>query len=376
MNAVDHSSILRHSLSLAGETVELHAIFGHWDDYLELILPERQELVEIVRRGFACIAPEGPFGSLDIRFHQVSPPIISVLALYVGTPEHRSRPRRERLASILAELVRAVPALDCGELLPDRSLAAEAASADQPGPAIKNPEPANIHIESSTSYRHKHSSSPEIPCETMISEKLEQHGTNIHSGGSYSGHHEESLRGQRVSPVIPPDAGMISLDSVKELAKRGQLNKALHILEGILKLHPNNCDARKLMEALRLLERREKRRRREPYNAQTQLEVGFSYLLFERDGEAVEAFNKAAKINPHQYLHHLLLGIALHRQGKVEEARRAYWRAAQLRPKDNVYIDLLDALEKGEPPLPIAEASVGQQARRPASRDRISVQAI
>lgn len=314
MDAIGQASTLRHSITLAGEAGELYAIFGKWDDYVEIVLPEKPELVEAAQRGVSTINPETAFGSIDVRFHNASPPLISILALYVSAPEHRSRSRSERLSSILEKLARAVPAFDFGDLLREQSTPALSPSRDQ-----------------------------------TIS-------TAIASS----------------KPAIK-----ISLESVIELARRGQVNKALRSLDGILLIQPNNYDAWKFREELRLLERREKRRRREPYNLQAQLEVGFSYLLVERNEDAAEALARATKINPNQYLAHLLLGIALHRQGQVKRARSAYRRAAKLRPDDKKTLEgLLDALDRGEPPLPIAETRPAQWSIQPAIEDRPYVQAV
>ena len=64
-------------------------------------------------------------------------------------------------------------------------------------------------------------------------------------------------RDQTISTAIASSkpAIKISLESVIELARRGQVNKALRSLDGILLIQPNNYDAWKFREELRLLER-------------------------------------------------------------------------------------------------------------------------
>jgi len=335
MKAVDRSSPLRRPISIAGEAAELYAIFGRWDDYLEIILPEKPELVEMVRCELAGICPATSFGSIDVRFHEVSPPMISVLALYVSAPEQRSRSHHERLSSILVELVRAVPALDFGDLLPEQS---------RPVPIGASEQAAEV----------EEKTVPAIEPDTIDPQP------------------------QKISTTASGKSDIkISLEPVKELARRGQVNKALRTLEGILQIQPSNYDAWKFKEELKLLERREKRRRREPHNVQAQLEVGFSYLLLDRNEEAADALARATKISPDQYLAHLLLGIAFHRQGHVNRARSAYKRAARLRPGDSsTHADLLEALDRGDPPLPVAETGLGTWGRQPPFRDQIYVPAV
>jgi len=47
---------------------------------------------------------------------------------------------------------------------------------------------------------------------------------------------------------------------------------------------------------------------------------------------AIKHFSKAVEINPNFELAYLNLGVALSRQGKIDEAIRSYTRALQLKP--------------------------------------------
>lgn len=143
----------------------------------------------------------------------------------------------------------------------------------------------------------------------------------------------------------------------RELAARGNLHKALRILDELLRDSPGLFEAEELAAAIRTLDRREKRVRREPRSSQARLEVGFSYLRLGRNRDAAQALREAVRMEPDFYLAQLLLGISLHRLGDVLLAGSAYRRAGQLRPAERVPAELLSALEKGEPPFELAEST-------------------
>ena len=105
------------------------------------------------------------------------------------------------------------------------------------------------------------------------------------------------------------------------------------------------------------MERREKRRRKEPSNPQAHMEAGFSYLAMNREPEALDALRRASRLDPRSYISHLLLGIAYHRIGDTAQARSAYRSAQRLHRDDSLFLELQSALERGEPPPELAEAA-------------------
>jgi tetratricopeptide (TPR) repeat protein len=143
----------------------------------------------------------------------------------------------------------------------------------------------------------------------------------------------------------------------------------LRTLATALRCEPSYAPAAALRRTLLVLEQREKRRRREPRNARAQLEAGFSYLLASRCREAVDALGTAARLEPTHYLAHLLYGIALHGEGETQIAKRAYESAARLKPYEEVPRRLIAALERGEPPPPMVDATPDARRARSSSDD-------
>ncbi|GEM_PF-5014675 len=330
-------TVIKHDFWLAGEQGQLYALASRSDDYIELTIPNGCSVVERYKDALADLAHETDSTSLSTQIHKGPPAIIAVLHLRLSADEHGSPPFEERLASILSTLSKAVPAFDFGDLLPD-----EAKPMEQVQPPSMEAAPA--------------------PLGEAIPSLVEAA--------------PQSLSEEAEASPRPMLVAAASLRSIRQDAKLGRLHRALRALEEILKREPNHPEAWSLMEELKLLERREKRRRREPNSAQTQLEAGFSYLLFERNQEAADAFTRATRIDSNHYLSHLLLGIALHREGQVSRARKAYQSAGRLCPKDNSYMDLLQALEQGKPPMPVAEGPATTRTRYPSTLEMPWEQAV
>jgi hypothetical protein len=318
---------LERDLPLWGKAARLYASCGRSDDYLELAFPEAPDLVSAIRERLTGVDPWSGDEGLDLRFHDGPPVTVSLLALHLDS-EQRALPRTERLTALLLQLAQIVPDLEFGDLLPEHV---------RPAPALPQPDDGALHEGSkmvdpaSVACRPEVSAAP--PAETSPNEPI----------------------APKPSPRV--DAEDLFLQAMGQ-ARKGHSHKALRLLEELLHDHPTNGPAWKLREEIRLLERREKRRQRDPRSGQAQLEVGFSYLIVERNQEAAKALSAAARLDPVAYLSHLLLGIALHREGERESAREAYQRAARLQPEsDGVCADLLESLERGEPPIPLAESS-------------------
>ncbi|HEX2987716.1 MAG TPA: tetratricopeptide repeat protein, partial [Chloroflexota bacterium] len=257
----------------------------------------------------------------DLRFYEGPPATLSLLALHIA-PEERALSRDERLTALLAQLAQVVPDLEFGDLLPNRVV---------PSPVQRSEETL-----------------PPAAMQTAIA--------------------------QPQCPTEEPLQSAVDglLFQTMELARNGHSHKALRALEELLHNYPTNGPAWKLREEIRLLERREKRRQKDPRNPQTILEVGFSYLILERNRDAAEALRSAIRLDPKTHLSHLLLGIALHREGERDGAREAYLQAARLQPEaDSVCNDLLRALERGEPPMPLTESN---RASRPRPQPRTTFQ--
>ncbi len=160
------------------------------------------------------------------------------------------------------------------------------------------------------------------------------------------------------------------LKESQELVARGRIHKALRAVDELLRLDPSHSDAIRLRDSLRLLERREKRRFREPRSTQAQLEAGFSYLAHNRNREAIAALTQAGRLSPELHLAHLLLGVAFHREGDVASAKRAYERAARWPSNESTCRDLIASLLRGEPPPPLMEAEPDcDRTERRARRD-------
>ena len=319
---------LERAISVDGQDGRLFASCGVSDDYLELTLPEAVGLESPLLSGLRalCHAPDGRIG---VQLCDGTPALVCVTVLYVNAPEQRTRPPIVRVADILSELARVAPAFDFGDLLPEEVRRPRLSRAQHV--AVPSLEPEREAVTPSTSL--------------SVVERVQRPVGPV--GGTSP--LEDTVQAQ------PSAAGM---EKANALAARGQLHKALRAVDDVLRLAPDLFEARQLLEWLKLLEQREKKRRREPRNPQAQLEAGFSYLQLEAYHDAADALRSACQLGPNLYLAHLLCGIALHRLGEVREARSAYFRAARLRPGDDIHDDLLSALEKGQPPMPLVEGSI------------------
>lgn len=236
------------------------------------------------------------------------------------------------MADILLKLAHAAPALDCGDLIPER---------------VRPPRPSRVQQTGGLSLARGQEAASSITTPPS-------NGTVQKLGAPQPARH--------LKTAIQAQPSTASMEKAHALAARGQLHKAFRVVDDVLRLAPDHAEARLLRERLRLLEQREKNRRREPRNPRAQLEAGFSYLQLEANRDATDALQKACQLSPDLYLAHLLRGIALHRLGEVREARSAYFRAARLRPGDDIHDDLLSALERGEPPMPLVEGEISAPA--------------
>ncbi len=320
----------------------LFASCGVSDDYLELTLPEAVGLESPVLTGLRAMS-QAADGGIAVQLCGGAPTLVCVTVLYVNAPEQRTRPPIVRVADILTELARVAPAFDFGDLLPEEVRCQQPAHAQRASSLQSETEPAIL----SAGF-----SDPEA----------------VRPPAAASLHTDPS----GVTPQTQPSAAV--MEKAHAMAARGQLHKALRAVDDVLRFAPDHFEARQLRDWLRLLEQREKKRRREPRNPQAQLEAGFSYLQLEANHDAADALRKACQLSPNLYLAHLLCGIALHRLGEVGEARSAYFRAARLRPGDDVHDDLLSALEKGLPPMPLVEGATPAPAGLTrAERPRLAV---
>jgi len=227
------------------------------------------------------------------------------------------------VADILLKLAHAAPALDCGDLIPER---------------VRPPRPSRVQQTGGLSLARGQEAASSITTPPS-------NGTVQKLGAPQPARH--------LKTAIQAQPSTASMEKAHALAARGQLHKALRVVDDVLRLALDHAEARLLRERLRLLEQREKKRRWEPRNPQAQLEA---------NRDATDALQKACQLSPDLYLAHLLRGIALHRLGEVREARSAYFRAARLRPGDDIHDDLLSALERGEPPMPLVEGEISAPA--------------
>ncbi len=234
------------------------------------------------------------------------------------------QPYAERIAGIFEKLARAVPVLDFGDLIPETTT--EAAPSPPPVECVA------------------------LPASEPAVERLAQ---AVPTGNEARWHPDDAIAG--LAPAAHRFANADRLRDARRLAARGHVHKALRAVEDVLRADPDDGEAQVLQEHLQLLARRVKRREREPKNAQAHLEAGFSYLTLECDREAINALREAIRLAPGLYLAHLLLGIALHRDGEVAAASQAYERARLLRPRDEMPGSLLAALQRGEPPPLLVE---------------------
>lgn len=314
-------------VTLSGHDIELFASLGRVDDYLELELP-RSAYASGLLEGLDGLPTELAGDRLDWRARDGDPPILSFMLLRSGSHQPAD-PAPARLGRLLSEIARLAPGFDFGELAPKPP-------AEAP---IPSPMPALPVAQTAPRV--------EAPAPAPLSEQsADAPPTGNHPGKG--GH----------NPAWLMDRSSIAV--AMEHARRGRTHQALRILNEVLSRTPGHQEAHHLRDSLRLMERREKRRRREPRNAQAQLEAGFSYLALNRGQDALDALTSATRLDPRHHLAHLLLGIAYHREGRADSARAAYLRSSRLRPDPGVFPDLLSALDRGDPPPELAEAPVSQ----------------
>ena len=312
---------------VAGRPGQLFVSSGRADDYLELALPAGLDRESGLVSNLRCLRSIQNGVEIGLHVHQHSPVIVSLTALYINTPESQALPIRDRSLRILAGMQRVAPELDFGDLLPESLMASiETQPANPPAGTTDPAVNAGLAVGQSDSG---------APNENAPTAGKGQSGLTI-------------VPTEAPRPEIPVGPSVAEqMVKIREHAARGRLHKALRLLEAVLQREPDRYEAIQLRQSLKLLERREKRRQREPRNAQAHLEVGFSYLTLERDQEAAESLRQATRLDRNLFLAHLLLGIAEHRRGQLPSARDSYGRAAQLRPGDETVLDLLSALERG-----------------------------
>lgn len=293
---------------------------GLADDYLEMNLPDSVEPdSEMLRH----LGDNATVYDLDVQVYPGRPVLVGVTALYIDAPERKASPQARRIETILTQLSGMIPGIDFGDLLPERSAAA-------------------------------------TPLDAGAVQKAEEQAPPA------------SARQVRLLDPLLLRMRSARVEKARGLAGSGHLKKATTLLEEVLRDSPGDPGAVPLLEAIRLLERREKRLRKEPASLQANLEVGFSYLVLDRNQEAARALDRTSRLGPNVYLAHLLHGIALHRLGQTVHARNAYLRAGRLRPGDTIHADLMASLEKGDPPAMLMEAGpvAVPPTQRVAARER------
>jgi hypothetical protein len=291
------------SITVVGGPGRLLVSSGPSDDYLELILPGNQSgSTEMMVRIEALSGATGG-QRFDVRVATGEPPTVSVLVNYADALR-MTRPYPERVREVMDALAGAAPDLCFGTSTLPSPLAAQAAGSQAGGRRPK--EPGRVFL----------------------------------------------------------GAARLLTDECGYLALRVRVHIALHTVEEVLRQNPSNSKAWQMREDLVLLERRERRRQREPGSSQAQFEVGFSYLSLGCDDDAISALTQAVRLDPSLYLGHVILGIAHHHLCQFEQARVCYERAGRLRPGDKTPPDLLTCLDKGDPPpIPVED--------RPGVRERM-----
>ncbi|MDA8216953.1 MAG: tetratricopeptide repeat protein [Dehalococcoidales bacterium] len=312
---------------------------GHWDDYVEFVLPDGVSDEAPALAGLQGIPSQVGEGEFDLRVHAGPPTMLCILIDYSSAPERRDCPYAERIRPVLAALREAVPAFDFGDFLPQTGAAREEASSEDAPPVA------------------------EVVAEPVVAANAADVGAT--AAAERTGEDEHDEEGPGISHVYVA-ARFTRL--AWEQARNGQLHKALRTLGTALRYVGDYNPALDLRQQIKVLEQREKTRRRQPRSGRAQMEVGFSYLLLRRDGEAEEALRQAVRLSPTLPLAHLLHGIALHGLGRTDSARRAYERAARLNPADGTANGLLDALAHGEPPPMLADDTPGATRGRAPAR--------
>ena len=309
---------------VAGAAAQLYASSGPRDDYAELVMPADWRPDETLGARLAALSRAVEGRSEDLSLISGPPWIVAATVLRVGDLVDRSRSVEDRLLDLLRDLARAIPEADFGDLLPR--------------------EPA-VEIAATTEG------------------ELATAAAAVEAAGEIIA---ESTRAVRPYPAASVDdllaraAGHVS---------KGQAHKASRLVDEALRLSPRHLGVAMLRARLALLGRREKKRQRDPHSPWAQLELGMSYLQLDCDSLAVAAFREAARLAPRNYLAHLLLGVACHRQGRPAEARAAYDAAGRLRPDDSAVGDLLETLAMGEPlPLPVEDDLPVSSRATPAGR--------
>lgn len=335
-------------VSLAGIGCTLFVSCGPWDDYLEIEFPEAMSPDTTVLDRLRRIPHDTAMRSMDIRVREGPPPSIGMLVLYLGADEQRSRPHMERVGSVVLELAGAVPAFDFGDLLPStvpehRVISASLcdANAEPDAPRAGSREASVLSSPASASDG---APAPLVP-ET---EPKRPEAASV--GGAPQPPLPRVFLDRRMG--FPTDE---ALKQAREDASRGLVRKALHLVDQVVERDRHSIAALELQQELRLLEDRDNRRRRAPWDAQALMEAGFSYLSLNANSQAADLLSRAVSLRPDKFMANCLLGIAMHRQGQHKAALHAYQRAILLRPGDPIPLGLMAALSRGEPPPPLEE---------------------
>jgi tetratricopeptide (TPR) repeat protein len=302
--------------ALNGMPVRLFVSCGHSDDYLELVLADGAGSDSHVLDSLV----EGPTATghhdLDVRLAAGEPPTVSVLAMYTSDEVARSQPPEARVEGILRALARKQPGLDFGGLLPKPAVPAQTAPTT----------PSDVSVSVPVAPRDATEETAEVTASATC---------NV----------------DQCQTQAPPERLPVTLfDRAGNLAARGEVHRALYLVDETLRRDPHDKDAWALREELMLLEARERRRQRVPDEAQAQLEVGFSYLTLGCDALATAALAEAARLKPNLYLAQVMLGVAHHHQKQAKLAKVCYERASRVRPRERTPRELLHALACGLPP--------------------------
>ncbi len=141
-----------------------------------------------------------------------------------------------------------------------------------------------------------------------------------------------------------------------EHQQQGRPERAERMLRELLRSHPENVDALRLLGALSLsagrLQEAERLLRRTtqlaPAYAEAQLDLGRVYKEQHRLQAAIEAFEHAIALEPGNFLTHFLLGSVLSPAARTEDAIAAYRKVLELRPRHSgAWLGLGHALKTG-----------------------------
>ena len=316
-----------------GVPARLYASSGPRDEYVEIVMPADWNADAAVCSRLAALSVYSDDRSFDAGLIVGPPAIVTATTLRVGGRADDQPSTAGHLAESLRLLATALPGADFGDLLPR---------------AITEPTPSPATAGGSA-----------VATDSAIVTGL-------------AGKTVETAQ----SRALPPTPGAEDLlERARAHAAKGQMHKASRLVDEALRLSPRHLGAIVLRDRLAMLNRREKRRQREPRSIQAHLEVGVTWLQLGCDSLAVAAFRDSVRVGPTSYLASLLLGIAHHHGGRVAEAGAAYAAAGALRPLDPTVADLVGALARGEPPpLPVEDdltvraPSVAPQAAQSPAR--------